>query len=145
MALNQARVGTSYPPFLYEVSREKIREYATAVGETDPRYFSDGDDMVAPPTFAACFSIGRGLQQILDDPELGAHPRLVHGAQSFTYGSRPLRPGDVLRCTPEIVSLTPRGGSEFLVVALDARFADDTLAVRAESTVVFLGSVGEEG
>ena len=51
MALNCDKVGTSYPPYVYEVSREKIHEYAIALGETDPRYLSTGDDCVAPPTF----------------------------------------------------------------------------------------------
>ncbi|MEX0869138.1 MAG: MaoC family dehydratase N-terminal domain-containing protein [Nitriliruptoraceae bacterium] len=141
MALNADRVGTVYPAFVYEVSREKIREYAAAVGESDPRYFADDDEMVAPPTFAACFSIGNALRTVLDDPQLGAHPRLVHGSQSFTYGDRPMRPGDVLRCEPSIVSITPRGDNEFLVIALEATFvSDETLAARAESTIVFLGS-----
>ena len=31
--------GKTYPPFEYEVGREKIREYATAVGETNQVYF----------------------------------------------------------------------------------------------------------
>jgi len=60
VALNRDRIGTSYPSYRYEVSREKIREYAAAVGETDPRYYSDGDDCVAPPTFAACFTLTKG-------------------------------------------------------------------------------------
>jgi hypothetical protein len=60
MALNRDKVGTSYPSYTYEVSREKIREYASALGESDPRYFSDGDDCVAPPTFAACFTVIKG-------------------------------------------------------------------------------------
>jgi len=45
---------------VYAVGREKVREYAYAVGETDPRYL-DPDaareagfaDVVAPPMFAA--------------------------------------------------------------------------------------------
>ena len=38
VALNREKVGTAYPSYTYEVSREKIREYAIALGETDPRY-----------------------------------------------------------------------------------------------------------
>ena len=47
----------------YAVGREKIREYAHAVGETDPRYLDPEKareagfaDVVAPPMFAAVYS-----------------------------------------------------------------------------------------
>jgi hypothetical protein len=146
MALNRDKLGTSYPSYTYEVSREKIREYAMALGESDPRYFSDGDDGVAPPTFAACFTVVKGGAAALSDPQLGSHPALVHGTQRYVYGARPLRPGDVLTCTPRIAGITARGRNEFLVIAVDCRFAgSDELAVRSEATIVFLGSAPTAG
>jgi hypothetical protein len=141
MALNQSRVGAVYPSYRYEVAREKIREYAVALGETDPRYLSDGDDCVAPPTFAAAFTLAKGLIALLGDAELGAHPALVHGSQAFRYGSRPLRPGDVLECSPRIENIAVRGRNEFLTTIVDCRFVDSgELAVEAEVVIVFLGS-----
>ena len=146
MALNPAKVGAVYPSYTYEVSREKIREYATSVGESDARYFSDGDDCVAPPTFAASFTIIKGGMASFADPDLGAHPALVHGSQSFTWGERPLRPGDRLRCTPRIEAIVPRGRIEFLTTVVDCVFADtDELAVSAEIVIVFLGSAPSSG
>ena len=145
MALNQSKVGTAYPAYRYEVAREKIREYAMALGESDARYQSDGDDCVAPPTFAAAFTLSRGLMALFSDPELGAHPALVHGSQAFRYGTRALRPGDVLDCTPSIASITVRGRNEFLTTIVDCRFADSgELAVESESVIVFLGSAPQE-
>ena len=145
MALNQSKVGATYPTYRYEVSREKIREYALALGETDPRYHSDGDDCVAPPTFAAAFTLTKGLMLLMSDSELGAHPALVHGSQAFRYGTRPLRPGDVLECSPRIASITTRGRNEFLTTVVDCRFAGtDELAVEAEVVIVFLGSAPQD-
>ena len=145
MALNQSKVGSTYPTYRYEVSREKIREYAVALGETDPRYHSEGDDCVAPPTFAAAFTLTKGLMLLMSDSELGAHPALVHGSQAFRYGTRPLRPGDVLECSPRIASITTRGRNEFLTTVVDCRFAGtDELAVEAEVVIVFLGSAPQE-
>lgn len=146
MALDAGKAGTVYPSYAYEVSREKIREYAAAIGETDPRYFSDGDDAVAPATFAACFTLGREAWALLDDPTLGAHARLIHSGQRYVYGGRPLRPGDRLEVTPRIVDITTRGANEMLVLELDARFADSgEPAVRSETTLVFLGSASSDG
>jgi hypothetical protein len=145
MALNLAKVGAVYPTYRYEVSREKIREYALALGESDPRYTSQGDDCVAPPTFAAAFTITRGALDLFADPELGAHPALVHGSQRFAWQGRPLRPGDVLACTPRIASITHRGRNEFLTIALDCvHEASGEPALTAETTIVFLGSAPQD-
>ena len=169
MALNRDKVGTVYPSYTYEVSREKIREYASALGEHDPRYYSDGDDCVAPPTFAACFTIPKGGEAdpryhsdgddcvapptfaacftitkggeaAFSDPELGTHPALVHGSQRYTYGSRALRPGDVLTCTPRIADISSRGSNEFLVIEVECVDAEGVLRVTSEATIVLLGS-----
>jgi hypothetical protein len=140
MALNQDKVGETYPGFTYEVSREKIREYASALGESDPRYFSAGDDCVAPPTFAACFTVIKGAEGIMSDPDLGIHFALVHGSQSYEYGERPLQPGDVLSCTPRIADISVRGRNELLTIEVDCRFESGDLAVRSTGVIVFLGS-----
>lgn len=146
MGLDRDRVGTTYDTYRYEVSREKIREYARALGEEDPRYHSPGDDCVAPPTFAACFTLGRGAEVVLSDPELGAEGIPLHGSQSYAWGRRPLRPGDVLECTPRIAGIRGRSGTEFLTIEIDCRFVDSgERAVTAETMLVLLEEAGEEG
>lgn len=145
MALNTDKVGKTFPSYTYEVSREKIRDYAHALGESDPRYYSDGDDCVAPPTFAAAFTVTKGMSAAMSDPDLGVHPALVHGSQRYEYGERPLKPGDTLTCTPRIADIKVRGRNELLTAEVDCRFADDDkLAVKAFSTIVFLGSAPQD-
>ena len=145
MALNRDRVGHTYPAYRYEVAREKIREYATALGESDPRYFSDGDDCVAPPTFAACYTVIKAGAAFIGDPELGGHLALVHGSQSYEFGDRPLRPGDVVVCTPRVADIAVKGRNELLTVEVDCRHEDSgDLAVRSTGIIVFLGSAPAE-
>jgi hypothetical protein len=139
MALNRDKVGSQYPPYTYEVSREKIRDYAQALGESDPRYYSDGDDCVAPPTFAASFTITKGGAAVFSDPDLGVHPALVHGSQRYVFGDRPIRPGDRLTCTPKIADIRSRGRNEMLTIEVDCRFEDASPAVRSEAVIIFLG------
>ena len=59
MPLDPSFIGRTYPPItVYEVGREKIREFAEAVGDANPAYL-DTDaakalghpDVIAPPTF----------------------------------------------------------------------------------------------
>ena len=63
MPLSTEAVGKRYDPLVYAVGREKIREYALAVGETDPLHLdveaaraAGYADVVAPPMFAVVYS-----------------------------------------------------------------------------------------
>src|SRR5690242_20744422 len=123
MALDQSLVGRSYPPTApYEVGREKIREFAEAVGDTNPVY-TDAEaakelgypDVIAPPTFV--FSITyRAAGQVIEDPELGLdYSRVVHGDQKFVY-ARPVRAGDRLTVVSHIDSIKSLAGNDVMLV-----------------------------
>jgi acyl dehydratase len=114
-------VGKSYPPVTYAVGREKVREYAHAVGETNPVYF-DLDaaraagyaDLVAPPMFAVVYS-APALAPGLFDPEVGIDfARMVHGGQEFSWGA-PVVAGDEIETTASVAGVTPRGEMTFFV------------------------------
>jgi acyl dehydratase len=82
--------GKTYPAFEYEVGREKIREYANAVGESNPVHHDPAAareagfrNVVAPPMFCVVYSAGAMAPAILD-PELAINLMLmVHGSQEF--------------------------------------------------------------
>jgi acyl dehydratase len=105
----------------YAVGREKVREYAHAVGETDARYLDPEaareagfDDVVAPPMFAAVYC-GPALWPALMDPEIGLDfSRMVHGAQEFTW-HEPVVAGDEITTEAELEDKSERGGLEFFV------------------------------
>src|SRR5436309_7226309 len=98
MALDQSFVGRTYPPTEpYEVGREKIREFAEAVGDPNPAY-TDPEaakalghpDVIAPPTFVFAITF-KAAGQVVQDPQLGLdYSRVVHGDQKFSY-VRPVR------------------------------------------------------
>jgi acyl dehydratase len=103
----------------YVVCREKVREYAHAVGETDPRYLDpeaarrEGfEDVVAPPMFAAVYSGAAVFPAIM---ESGLDfSRMVHGAQEFTW-HEPVVAGDEITTEASLESKSDRGGLEFYV------------------------------
>jgi acyl dehydratase len=92
VAETTAPVGKRYPPVGYAVGREKIREYARAVGETNPLHLdvaaaraAGHEDVVAPPMFVVVYS-SQAIGIAMFDPEIGIDmDRLVHGAQEFTW------------------------------------------------------------
>ena len=99
----------------YVVGREKIREYAGAVGETDPRFHdveaakaAGFDDLVAPPMFACVYS-WRALGPAVLDPEVGIDfSRLVHGGQDFTWHA-PVVAGDEITTEAEFTGREKKG------------------------------------
>jgi acyl dehydratase len=105
----------------YAVGREKVREYAHAVGETDPRYLDPEAaraagfaDVVAPPMFAVVYC-GPAIWPALTDPEAGIDfSRLVHGAQEFTWGE-PVVAGDEITTEAELEESSEGGGLKFFV------------------------------
>lgn len=126
MPLDLSYVGHTYPPTApYRVGREKIREFAAAVGAADPAYH-DADaaralghaDVVAPPTFPIVVTAA-ATQQLIEDPGLGLDfSRVVHGDQRFAY-ARPVVAGDELVCRNTIEEILSRGGHHFLSTRTD--------------------------
>lgn len=116
-------------------------EYARATGIDDPVYRADPADVPheqvpVPPTFAASFTIGAG-GVLHDDPELGAHWNLVHGAQEYDF-HRALRIGDVLRCTPRIADIRDRGRMELLTLEIACKeAATDAPVLTSRGTIIF--------
>ena len=114
-------VGKTFPPVIYAVGREKVREYAYAVGESDPRCLDPEAaraagfaDVVAPPMFAAVYCSGAIGPAILD-PEVGIDfARMVHGAQAFTW-HEPVVAGDEITTEAAHQETSERGGLTFFV------------------------------
>ncbi|AGS71194.1 MULTISPECIES: MaoC family dehydratase N-terminal domain-containing protein [Streptomyces] len=143
MALDQSFVGRTYPPTEpYEVGREKIREFAEAVGESNPAY-TDPDaakafghsDVIAPPTFV--FSITfRAAGQVIEDPQLGLdYSRVVHGDQKFAY-VRPVRAGDRLSVTSTIEGIKSLAGNDVLDIRGEVHDEAGELVVTAWTKLV---------
>ncbi|MEN3584117.1 MULTISPECIES: MaoC family dehydratase N-terminal domain-containing protein [unclassified Streptomyces] len=123
MALDQSFVGRAYPPTEpYEVGREKIREFAEALGDADPVYTDTEaakalghQDVIAPPTFVFAITF-KAAGRVVEDPGLGLdYSRVVHGDQKFAY-SRPVRAGDRLTVTSTIESIKSLAGNDVLSV-----------------------------
>ncbi|TAK70100.1 MAG: MaoC family dehydratase [Actinomycetota bacterium] len=121
MPLNPAYVGRTFPPSApYQVGREKVREFATALGDANPAYH-DVDvarglgypDLLAPPTFGIVVTM-RSLERLTEDPGLGlTWERVVHGEQRFV-ATRPIVAGDDLVVTTTIEKIAVVGGNDIL-------------------------------
>jgi acyl dehydratase len=150
MPLDQSFVGREYPPTEpYEVGREKIREFADAIGDDNPVYRDRATaqalgypDVIAPPTFPIVLTM-KASGQIVADPALGLdYSRVVHGEQRFAY-TRPIRAGDVLRVTSKVEAIRAAAGNDLLTTRGDVTTVDGEHVVTAYSTIVARGTAAE--
>lgn len=147
MPINPRYVGKTYPPTPeYEVCREKIREFATAIGDHNPAYHSVSSarelghaDIIAPPTFPFVLTI-KAMAMAMFDPDLGLdYSRVVHGEEHFDY-RRPIRAGDCLTVTTTIEDVHSAGRNEFLTTRSEVRTTAGELVVTTREVIVSRGT-----
>ena len=143
MPLDASFVGRVYPPTPpYEVGREKIREFADAIGDPNPAYRSQAaaralgyPDVIAPPTFPIVLTFPAS-RQVIADPELGLdYSRVVHGEQRFVY-QRPIRAGDALTVVVSVEGIRAAAGNEVITTKGEVHAIDGETVVTAFSTLV---------
>jgi acyl dehydratase len=145
VAVNQSAIGKSFPPFEYEVGKEKIAEYARAVGEDNPVYFDREQakqagfrDVPAPPMFAVVYSAGSVAPGILD-PDVGINlTMMVHGAQEFVWGE-PVCSGDVITTETSVKDISEKRGLGFYVFESVSHNQDGQEVVRGTWTNIVRG------
>lgn len=149
-SLDRRFIGRTYPPTApYEVGREKIREFADAIGDPDPAYRDPEaakalghPDVIAPPTFVIVLSMTAG-GQVVFDPELGLdYTRVVHGEQRFAY-SRPVRAGDRLVAVVSVENIRSAAGNDMISTKGEISTEDGEHVVTTYSTLVARGTAAE--
>jgi acyl dehydratase len=143
--VNTDAKGKSFPAFEYEVGKEKIREYAYAVGEDNPVYFDRAAareagfrDVPAPPMFAVVYSSG-AVAPALFDPEVGINfAMMVHGGQEFVWGD-PVCAGDQISTQATLKDVYERDGKGFYVFESVSTNQDGQEVVRGTWTNIVRG------
>ncbi|MFC1474432.1 MaoC family dehydratase N-terminal domain-containing protein [bacterium] len=145
MAVDTKFIGKKYPPTTYEVGREKIKEYARAIGDMNPLYFDEEKaketkygGVIAPPTFAVVYG-GEPVGKVLMDKELALNlMMLVHGEQDFEFGEV-VRPGDVITTDCEIADILEKKGKSFVTAITESRNQKGEMVVRGKWLFVIRG------
>jgi acyl dehydratase len=146
MVLDTRFIGRTYPPTEpYEVGREKIREFARAIGDDNPAYHDPEaakalghPDIIAPPTFPVIVA-HVASRQLIADPEFGVNfGRVVHGEQRFVY-TRPVRAGDRLVAVLTVDNIREGGGHDIINVRSEVSTVDGEPVVTVYSTTVVRG------
>jgi acyl dehydratase len=152
MALNPEFVGKEYPRTPeYEVAREKIRDFAIAIGDHNPAYHNvdaarqfGHPDLIAPPTFAFTLTM-KAMAAAIFDPDLGLdYGRVVHGEQYFDF-ERPIYAGDRLIVDAAIAEIRSHGANEYLTTRCEVQTVDGELVVTTQEVIVSRGTALRPG
>lgn len=145
MSVKTEAIGKTYDPVAYTVGREKIREYASAIGAENPVHF-DADaakaagyrDIVAPPMFCVVYS-SRAVGPAVLDPEVGINfATMVHGGQVFEWGE-PVCAGDEITTTAKVAEIYEKDGKGFYVFESVSSNQDGDETVRGTWTNIVRG------
>ncbi|HZJ05167.1 MAG TPA: MaoC family dehydratase N-terminal domain-containing protein [Nocardioidaceae bacterium] len=132
MPVDGSLAGRTFPPTdPYEVSREKIAEFARATG-----FVYAGQ--AAPATFPIVVAFA-AMNALMNDPETGISlHRVVHGEQRFSY-TRPVQPGDRLTATLTVETLRQIGVADIIGTRSEITDAEGAHVCTAFATLVHRG------
>jgi acyl dehydratase len=146
VAINPDYVGRTFEPSEpYEVSRVKIAEFATAIGESSPlcrdrraAQAAGYPDVIAPPTFPIVITMASS-GQAMADPGLNLnYAMVVHGEQRFSY-ERPLQAGDVVTAQVTISDIKSVGRNSVMTTTTRISTTDGEHVCTATGTLVERG------
>ncbi|WP_010525297.1 MaoC family dehydratase N-terminal domain-containing protein [Nesterenkonia sp. F] len=151
MSIDPALEGREYPPAKpFQVSREAVREFATAVQAAHPAHH-DVDaaralgrrDLVAPPTFAVIVA-QRAEAAVVADEEVGIDfSRVVHADERFTHHS-PILAGDTLHASVRLERIRVMGAGAMVTTVVEIAAEDGTARSTVASSLLVRADDAEE-
>ncbi|GEK34601.1 MaoC family dehydratase N-terminal domain-containing protein [Kurthia sibirica] len=136
-------IGQKSIDFIFEVTAERIKEFAQAIGDDNPLY-SDEEHakkmgyptIIAPLTFPVVVAAAneKGFDLGLDQR------RMLHGEQEFIY-MRPIHVGDILSCHSIVSDVYEKKGKngvmEFIVIDTNMLDVVGELVVTSRMNIVY--------
>ena len=105
------KVGTEYPPIVWEVERGKIHELALAIGDPDPVYHdreaavkAGYKDTPVPPTFLTVPMMWSDRMPVMINDLKINFFMVLHGEEEYEY-YKEIYPGDVITGKPKVVKM----------------------------------------
>jgi acyl dehydratase len=138
---NTDAIGSWTDPADFEVTRERIQQYAAATNDPIAPHAA-GD--YAPPVFAivpAFFPAGEAALKVIPVEVLNM---ILHGEQDFRFHA-PILPDTTVSTRAAPIGLRPRSSGVTVTVKSETRDADDKLLVEQYMTSFIRGASADEG
>jgi acyl dehydratase len=140
-----------YPDY-YEVGREKIREYASAVKNADPAFFEEKaaaelgyDGLLAPLTFISVFGY-QAQSAFFANADIGINEAQIVQVDQVLKYAKPIKAGDKLYVDVYVHSVRKSFGTDIIVTKNIVTDQDGDLVQETYTTLVGKSDgQGEEG
>ncbi len=141
--VDKSIVGKKFPESSFEVEKGKIKEFARAIGDSNPLYYdedaakSEGYESLAlPPTFGTVFSLS-GDTSLLDMlTELNIDiAKVLHGGQEYVF-INPINPGDTVTGQTAITGVIDKGKMDLVIMETDYVNQNGIPVLKDTSTIV---------
>lgn len=150
MALSGNIVGLHYRyPDHYVVEREKIREYAGAVQNSDASFFEEDaaadlgyDGLLAPLTFICVFGY-KAQSAFFKNADIAVQDAQIVQVDQVLKFSKPIKAGDKLYCDVYVESVRKAHGTEIIVTK--NVITDEVGDIVQETYTTLAGRAGEDG
>ena len=136
-------------PDHYVVGREKIREYAVAVKNTDPAYFDEKaaaelgyDGLLAPLTFICVFGY-KAQMAFFANADIGIRDAKIVQVDQERKFMKPIMAGDRLYCDVYVHSIRQSFGADIIVTKNIVSNEDGEVVQETYTTLA--GRTGDEG
>ncbi|WP_405489464.1 MaoC/PaaZ C-terminal domain-containing protein [Nocardia sp. NBC_00511] len=130
---DESGLGTWSDDETFEVTRERIAEYAAATNDPIPAHLK-GD--VAPPVFAIVPVFEAMMMPVIDVAPMNIFGRVVHGEQDFHF-HRPIRPGDKLVSRAKAIGFEGKDNGSTITILIECRSEDGELVNEQYMTAFF--------
>jgi acyl dehydratase len=150
VALSQELVGRHFRyPDYYLVEREKIREHARAIQNSDPAFFSDEaaaelgyDGILAPLTFTSM--LGYAAQTaFFEHANIGITDKQIVQVDQILKFFKPIKAGDKLYCDVYVQDIRHAHGTDIIVTKNVVSNQDDEVVQETYTTLA--GRSEEDG
>src|SRR5258708_7910101 len=137
---NTDAIGQWSDPVEFEVTRERIRQYAAATNDTIAPHAA-GD--YAPPVFAVvpAFGVAAGAATKVIPSDLIM--MILHGEQDFHFHA-PIRPDTTVTTRAAVIGMAPRSSGVTVTAKADTHDADGQLLVEQYMMTFVRGATAPE-
>lgn len=132
LTMDDAGIGVWADPEVFEVTAERIAEYAAATNDPIEAHRSG---VVAPPVFAIVPAFDALMTPVVDVVPIEIFGKIVHGEQDFHF-HRPIRPGEKLSARARVIGYDTVESGTRVSIHLETR-ADDGELVNEQYLIGF--------
>jgi acyl dehydratase len=131
-------IGRTFSPVTFEVTGERIRNYAKATDETKPEFLEKDDrKLIAPLPFTSVYWISSfaSLGKLGEEGIIKDISKLLHGGQRYEFLA-PVKSGDKLELQVEIKDIYVKNNMLFLVFNIPVKNQNNEMVSRVTTTFI---------